>query len=90
MNTGYRPQARDTDPATDRYLFDRLRKLPPWRKAEMLSASSRAAFELALAGIRQRHPGISETELRRRFAALTLGRDACLALFGWDPDRQGW
>lgn len=39
----YRPQSPDTDEATERYLIERLRALPPWRKAEMLSASTRAA-----------------------------------------------
>jgi len=87
---GYRPQSPDTDEATDRYLFDRIRELPPWRKAEMLSASTRAACELAMAGLRQRHPSASDAELRKRFAALTLGRESSIALFDWDPHRDGW
>ncbi len=86
----YRPQSPDTDPTAERYLFDRLRKLPPWRKAEMLSASTRAAYELAMAGLRQRHPAATESELRRRYAALVLGRETSMALFGWDPEREGW
>lgn len=87
---GYHPQSPDTDEATERYLFERLRALPPWRKAEMLSASTRAACELALAGLRQRHPAAPATELRKRFAALVLGREASISLFGWDPEREGW
>jgi hypothetical protein len=86
----YRPQSPDTDPSVDRYLFDRLRKLPPWRKAEMLSASTRAVYELAVAGLRQRYPLASAIELRNRYAALVLGREASLALYGWDPEREGW
>ena len=87
---GYRPQSPDTDPTVERYLFDRLRRLPPWRKAEMLSASTRAAYELALTGLRQRYPAASAEELRKRYAALVLGREASLTLFGWDPEREGW
>jgi len=87
---GYRPQSPDTDATAERYLFDRLRRLPPWRKAEMLSASTRAAYGLAMAGLRQRYPAAPESELRRRYAALVLGRDASIALFGWDPEREGW
>ncbi len=87
---GYRPQSLDTDEATERYLFERLRALPPWRKAEMLSASTRSACELAMAGLRQRHPEATAAELRKRFAALVLGRDAAITLFGWDPEREGW
>jgi hypothetical protein len=86
----YRPQSLDTDAATDRYLFTRLRALTPWRKAEMLSVSTRAAYDLAMAGLRQRYPSATDDELRKRYAALVLGREASMALFGWDPEREGW
>ena len=56
----------------------------------MLSAATRAASELAMAGLRQRHPTASAAELRKRFAALVLGREASITLFGWDPEREGW
>jgi hypothetical protein len=49
-----------------------------------------AACELAMAGLRQRHTLASAAELRKRFAALTLGREASIALFGRDPRREGW
>lgn len=87
---GYRPQSPDTDEAAERYLFERLRALPPWRKAEMISAATRAACELSMAGVRQRYPTATADELRKRFAALVLGRETSIALFGWDPDREGW
>ena len=87
---GYRPQSADTDETTERYLFTRLRTLPPWRKAEMLSVSTRAASDLAMAGLRERHPTALAAELRKRFAALVLGRQASMALFGWDPEQEGW
>ena len=89
-SAGYRPQSADTDEATERYLFDRLRVLPAWRKAEMISAASRAACDLAMAGLRLRHPVAPDEELRKRLAALTLGREASIEIFGWDPDREGW
>jgi hypothetical protein len=90
QESSYRPQSPDTDPATERYLFDRLRALPSWRKAEMLSAATRAAHGLAMAGLRQRHPAATAAELRKRYAALVLGREASIALFGWDPEQEGW
>ncbi len=86
----YIPQSPDTDVAAERYLFAKLRGLPPWRKAEMLSASTRAAYDLAMAGVRQRHPNATVEESRKRYAALVLGREASMALFGWDPEREGW
>ena len=87
---GYRPQSPDTDVDAEKYLMDRLRALPAWRKAQMLSASTRAAYELAMAGLRQRHPDAPAEELRKRLAALVLGRDAAIELFAWDPEREGW
>lgn len=87
---GFRTQSPDTDATTERYVFDRLRRLPPWRKAEMLSASARVAYDLAMAGLRQRYPAGSKPELRRRHAALVLGRCASIALFDWDPEKEGW
>ena len=87
---GYRPQSADTDEATERYLIERLRVLPPWRKAEMLSVSTRAAFDLAMVGLRQRYPAAPPDEQRRRLAALVLGREASIALFDWDPEQEGW
>jgi hypothetical protein len=87
---GYRSQSPDTDPEAEDYLFARLRRLPYWRKAEMLSASTKAAYGLAMAGLRQRYPDASEPELRKRYAALVLGRNVSISLFGWDPKREGW
>jgi hypothetical protein len=87
---GYRPQSPDTEVAAEQFLIERLRALPSWRKADMTSVSTRAACDLAMVGLRLRHPAASAAELRKRFAALTLGREAAIRLFGWDPERQGW
>ena len=56
----------------------------------MLSATTRAVCDLAMAGLRQRHPVASDAELRKRFAALTFGREVSIEMFGWDPHREGW
>jgi hypothetical protein len=56
----------------------------------MLSASTRSAFLLAMAGLRERYPDATEIELRKRYAALALGRETSMALFDWDPEREGW
>jgi hypothetical protein len=86
----YRPQSIDTDEATERYLFERLAALPIWRKAEMLSAATKATYQVAIAGLRERYPTAGIAELRRRYGALTLGREAALEVLDWDPDREGW
>lgn len=84
------PQSLDTDLETERIWFERLAALPSWRKFEMVSAASRAAGDLAIAGIRARHPGADEQEVRKRWVALTMGRELSLELCGWDPHVEGW
>jgi hypothetical protein len=83
---GYRTQSPDTSYAAERFLFARLRELPAWRKIEMLCSLNRAARDLALTGLRRRHPHASESELRLRLAALRLDRETVIRACGWDPD----
>lgn len=86
---GYRTQSEDTSYAAERFLFEAYRRMPPWEKADRLSAVSRFAQELSLIGLRQRYPGASVEELRLRLAAFRLGRETMIRLMGWDPDRKG-
>ncbi len=88
--SGYRPQSRDTSEAADRLLMDAYRRMPPWEKARRVSDLTRACQELALAGIRERHPDADERELRLRLAALWLDRDTMIRVFSWDPEKEGY
>jgi hypothetical protein len=81
---GYRPQSTDTDPRIDRMLFDAYRRMPAWRKAELISAAARAGEGFLIAGLRMRHPRATEPELRLRSAGLRLSRSAMIRLFGFD------
>lgn len=71
----WRQMNMDTSQAVEAYYLARLRELPPWRKAEMLSGVNNMALTFALAGIRQRHPEADEAEVRRQLAHLLLGDD---------------
>lgn len=62
-----------------------LRESPVWRKMEMLISLNTSAREIALAGLRQRHPTASEGELRRWLADILLGEDLARKVYG-DPD----
>ncbi len=53
----------------------------------MLSANA-AARELALAGLRERHPGESESQLRRRLADLWLGPELAKKAYGPLPEHE--
>ena len=43
------------------------------QRARLVAGAARTARALALAGLRQRHPDASESEIVARFALLTLG-----------------
>ncbi|VAW35919.1 hypothetical protein MNBD_CHLOROFLEXI01-1474 [hydrothermal vent metagenome] len=72
----------DTSPEAEAILFKLLREAPAWRKLEMLEGLNRTARQLALAGLRQRHPNASAKELRRRLANLLLGEELAAQAYG--------
>lgn len=65
--------SRDTSPEVERLQIGLWRRMSALDKARAVDGLSRATQELALAGIRQRHPHASERECRLRLAALRLG-----------------
>lgn len=80
----------DTTPEAEAVLVRLGRELPPWRKLEIAAAMSTTVRELALTGIRSRHPEASEDEIRKRLAALLLPPDLVRAAYGWDPETEGY
>ncbi len=54
-------------------LIELLRGAAPARKMAMLLSANRTARLLALTGLRERHPGDSPAQRRRRLADLWLG-----------------
>jgi hypothetical protein len=63
-----------------------LREAPAWRKLEMLAQLNASARLLALSGLRQRHPGAGEAQLRRRLADLLLGEELACKVYGESRD----
>jgi hypothetical protein len=80
----------DTSVETERAYLCLLRDVPLWRKAAMVNSLTKACQELAIAGIRMRHPDISDVEVRMRLAALWLDRDMMVRIFNWDPMLEGY
>jgi hypothetical protein len=72
----------DTEPEVERILVELLRLTPVTRKLEMLGEMNAAVRQLAWQGLRFRHPGAAEEELRRHLADLLLGPDLALAAYG--------
>ena len=65
--------SRDSSPEVERLQIALWRRMSPLDKARAVDGLSRAAQELALAGIRQRHPHASERECLLRLAMIKLG-----------------
>lgn len=72
----------DTSPEAEEIQLTLWRQAPAWRKLEQMARLNRMARQLALAGLRRRHPEASEQELRRRLADLILGPDLAERVYG--------
>jgi hypothetical protein len=80
-----RTQSPDTSPEAERVLIELLRQAPAWRRLQLADRMSNAVRSLSLAGLRARHPGASDAELRRRFADLHLGWELAAKVYGPGP-----
>jgi hypothetical protein len=78
----------DTSPEMERIRIEGLRRMPAWRKLALLGDMNEAVRELALAGLRQRHPTDTPAQLRRRLADLLLGPDLAARAYG-PPSGEG-
>jgi hypothetical protein len=76
---------RDTTAAADARYHELLRAQQPAARLEQAAALTRAVRRLAEAGIRQRHPGATESEVRVRLATRLYGREVAERLFGAVP-----
>lgn len=77
---------RDTAPEMAARYDAMISALPGARRLEIAAQLTEGVRAMAMAGLRSRHPGASEEELRCRFAALLYGRDVAVRLFGRVPD----
>ncbi len=85
-----RPLSPDTSAEVAALLVERWRSMTPTDKFRAVDAANRSVEALAAAGVRQRHPGASDEEVRRRVVALRIGRELSIAAYGWDPEIEGW
>ena len=76
------PYPTDTDPQTTHLLVELNRSTPAWRKLELVAQMNETVRLLSLTGLRKRHPGASQEELKRRLADLVLGPDLAERVYG--------
>jgi hypothetical protein len=77
---------QDTDEHAQARYTELLRRMTPAQRLERAAALSMAVRELAMAGLRQRHPQANEEELKRRLVVRLYGREAGIRLFGSIPE----
>ena len=65
----------DTTPEIELRQIERWQQMSPAEKAAIVSGLTRAVYDLALAGVRLRHPNASPREQFLRMALVTLGPD---------------
>jgi hypothetical protein len=65
----------DTSPEIERLQIERWRSMSAADKADVVSGLTQTTFDLALAGVRHRHPDASPREQFLRLAIVTLGFD---------------
>lgn len=77
---------RDTSEAASRRYHELLRACAPHERLAQAMALTKMTRELAMAGLRARHPDASDAELRVRLAVRLYGREAATRLFGEVPE----
>jgi hypothetical protein len=77
--------ALDTSPDAQRRQDDVFRAMSPDQRAAMAAEMSEAAFEIAETGIRLRHPGYTDEEVRLTGIRLRIGDDLFVAAFPSAP-----
>lgn len=78
----------DTHPDAQSVLTDLMRRAPVWRKIQVMDQMSRTLRLLATSGLRSRHPGASEDEIRRLLADLLLGPELASKVYGPLGDKR--
>lgn len=84
------PPLSDTSPDAARFLNEAYRRMSPTEKLQRVASLNRMLVKLAAARIRAQYGDIPDEEMRLRLAALRLGRETMIEMFGWDPDEKGW
>lgn len=82
-----RTLSRDTSSDAEAVQVEIYRCMSARRKLELVEEANRTTRDLALAGLRMRHPEAGPEELFRRLMDLMLGEDLAAEVYG--PLRAG-
>lgn len=59
-----------------------MRKMPVWRKMDLLAQFNQAVRLFVISSLRGRDPGATEQEIRRRLAGLILSEELAERIYG--------
>lgn len=77
----------DTSAEARRVQYELYRRMSSARKFQLICATYDMGKQLALAGLRMRHPDATKDELRRLWAQQHLGRELFEKVYG-RPNRE--
>lgn len=80
------PLSLDTSHEIERRQVEAWRQMSPAQKAATVTGLTRAAYAMAWAGVRHRHPEATTREQFLRAAVVVLGPDLAVAAY---PDAAG-
>lgn len=72
----------DTTPEAQRVQYDIYRRMLPARKFQLVFHTYEMGRQLAMAGLRMRHPDVTEEELWRLWAQQHLGQELFEKVYG--------
>ena len=82
-------RSADTCPEVEAMVLARWRLMTPADKLAEIDDLHRSVEEVAMMGIRLRHPEADDREVLVRLAALKYDRTLIVEAFGWDPAVHG-
>ncbi len=85
----YHRGVQDTSPAAFARYHELLRACEPHERLAQAMVLTKMVRDMAVAGIRERHPNASEDEIRVRLAVRLYGREAAVRMFGHAPADAG-
>lgn len=74
--------SRDTSPESQRVLSDIYRNMPLAQKAQQVFSACQFGRQLAIAGIKQRHPEANDKQIWQLWARQNLGDELYEEVYG--------
>jgi len=75
-------QSADTSPEAEQVQIEIIRRMPSWKRLQIMDSLISATRALALQGLARRFPDESPQQLRRRLVEMLYGADLAEKAYG--------